>query len=106
MRLYEKHILPRLTHLAMGQDQLLPYRRRAISGLHGRVLEMGEDRDNRPEPLEASESHGSISLLICFDQTMPSVSKKSADGLPIFAGGEFDDWFATVFVPFCKRKRL
>ena len=25
MRLYEKHILPRLTHLAMGQDQLLPY---------------------------------------------------------------------------------
>ena len=41
MRLYEKHILPRLTHLAMGQDQLLPYRRRAISGLHGRVLEIG-----------------------------------------------------------------
>ena len=25
----------------MGQDQLLPYRRRAISGLHGRVLEIG-----------------------------------------------------------------
>ncbi|WP_366281583.1 MULTISPECIES: class I SAM-dependent methyltransferase [Paracoccus] len=41
MRLYEKHILPRLTHLAMGQDQLLPYRRRAASGLHGRVLEIG-----------------------------------------------------------------
>ena len=41
MRLYEKHILPRLTHLAMGQDQLLPYRRRAVSGLHGRVLEIG-----------------------------------------------------------------
>ena len=37
---------------------------------------------------------------------MPSSSKKSADGLAIFAGGEFDDWFATVFVPFCKRKRL
>lgn len=41
MRLYEKYILPRLTHLAMGQDQLLPYRRRAVSGLHGRVLEIG-----------------------------------------------------------------
>ena len=37
---------------------------------------------------------------------MKSASKKSAEGLPIFAGGEFDDWFATVFVPFCKRKRL
>ncbi|CTQ34528.1 class I SAM-dependent methyltransferase [Jannaschia rubra] len=38
---YEKHVLPRLTHLAMRQDQLLPYRRRAVAGLHGRVLEIG-----------------------------------------------------------------
>ncbi len=41
MRLYEKHVLPRLTHLAMRQDQLLPYRRRVVSGARGRVLEIG-----------------------------------------------------------------
>lgn len=38
---YRKHVLPGLTHLAMRQDQLLPYRRRAVVGLHGRVLEIG-----------------------------------------------------------------
>ncbi|WP_299845767.1 class I SAM-dependent methyltransferase [uncultured Jannaschia sp.] len=38
---YRKHVLPGLTHLAMRQDQLLPYRRRAVAGLHGRVLEIG-----------------------------------------------------------------
>ena len=32
---------PGLTHLAMRQDQLLPYRRRAVSGAKGRVLEIG-----------------------------------------------------------------
>ncbi len=41
MRFYAKHILPRLTHLAMRQDQLLPYRRRAVSIAKGRVLEIG-----------------------------------------------------------------
>ncbi|SDG77039.1 MULTISPECIES: class I SAM-dependent methyltransferase [Sulfitobacter] len=41
MRFYEKHILPGLTHLTMGQEQLLPYRRRAVSGAKGRVLEIG-----------------------------------------------------------------
>lgn len=38
---YHKHVLPGLTHLAMRQDQLLPYRRRAVAGLQGRVLEIG-----------------------------------------------------------------
>ncbi len=41
MRLYEKHILPWLTHLAMRQDQLLPYRQRVVAGADGRVLEIG-----------------------------------------------------------------
>lgn len=41
MRFYDRHILPRLTHLAMRQDQLLPYRRRAVSLAAGRVLEIG-----------------------------------------------------------------
>ncbi len=41
MRFYEKHILPGLTHLTMGQEQLLSYRRRAVSGVDsGR----GQDR--------------------------------------------------------------
>lgn len=41
MRFYSTHILPRLTHLAMRQEQLLPYRRRVVSGAKGRVLEIG-----------------------------------------------------------------
>ena len=41
MQFYDKHILPRLTHLAMSQEQLLPYRRRAVSIGTGRVLEIG-----------------------------------------------------------------
>ncbi|SFH29331.1 Methyltransferase domain-containing protein [Palleronia marisminoris] len=41
MRFYDRHILPRLTHLAMRQDLLLPYRRRAVSSARGRVLEIG-----------------------------------------------------------------
>ena len=41
MGFYDRHILPRLTHLAMRQDLLLPYRRRAVSSARGRVLEIG-----------------------------------------------------------------
>jgi len=41
VRFYEEHILPGVTHLAMRQEQLLPYRRRAVSGAKGRVLEIG-----------------------------------------------------------------
>lgn len=40
-RFYERRVLPALTHLAMRQDQLLPYRRRALSTAKGRVLEIG-----------------------------------------------------------------
>ena len=38
---YDKHILPRLTHMAMRQEQLTPYRRRTVSRAEGRVLEIG-----------------------------------------------------------------
>ena len=41
MRFYDRHILPRLTHLAMRQKLLLPYRRRAVASARGRVLEIG-----------------------------------------------------------------
>jgi ubiquinone/menaquinone biosynthesis C-methylase UbiE len=38
---YRTHILPRLTHLAMRQEQLRPYRERVASVARGRVLEIG-----------------------------------------------------------------
>jgi ubiquinone/menaquinone biosynthesis C-methylase UbiE len=41
MNLYRSHILPKLTHLAMRQEQLRPYRERAVSVSRGRVLEVG-----------------------------------------------------------------
>ena len=41
MGLYARYVVPRLTHLAMGQAQLRPYRQRAIAGARGRVLEIG-----------------------------------------------------------------
>lgn len=41
MSLYERWILPRLTHLSMGHKQLASYRARALAGARGRVLEIG-----------------------------------------------------------------
>ncbi|WP_354221324.1 class I SAM-dependent methyltransferase [Bradyrhizobium sp. F1.4.3] len=41
MGFYQDRILPWLTHLAMRQAQLVPYRTRVASGATGRVLEMG-----------------------------------------------------------------
>jgi ubiquinone/menaquinone biosynthesis C-methylase UbiE len=41
MGLYARYLLPRLTHLSMGQKQLLPYRQRVVTGAAGRVLEIG-----------------------------------------------------------------
>lgn len=41
MSLYSRCVLPRLTHLSMGQSQLRPYRQRVIGGARGRVLEIG-----------------------------------------------------------------
>ena len=41
MGIYARLVLPRLTHFAMGQAQLRPYRQRVIGGAKGRVLEIG-----------------------------------------------------------------
>ena len=41
MGFYGNHIVPRLTHLAMRNDLLTPYRRRVLSVASGRVLEIG-----------------------------------------------------------------
>jgi ubiquinone/menaquinone biosynthesis C-methylase UbiE len=41
MSFYQRHVLPRLLHLAMRQATLLPFRRRVIGAAEGRVLEVG-----------------------------------------------------------------
>ncbi len=41
VQFYRTHVLPRLTHLAMRQEQLRPYRERVVSAASGRVLEIG-----------------------------------------------------------------
>jgi ubiquinone/menaquinone biosynthesis C-methylase UbiE len=41
MNLYQRHVVPRLTHLAMKQNYLVPYRRHVIGAAEGRVLEVG-----------------------------------------------------------------
>jgi ubiquinone/menaquinone biosynthesis C-methylase UbiE len=38
---YEERVLPHLTHLAMRQRVLRPYRERVLAGAQGRVLEIG-----------------------------------------------------------------
>ena len=41
MRLYERHILPRLIDLSMRQERLVDYRRATISAARGTVIEIG-----------------------------------------------------------------
>jgi ubiquinone/menaquinone biosynthesis C-methylase UbiE len=41
MSLYQRHVVPRLVHLAMRQDYLTSFRRRVIGAAEGRVLEVG-----------------------------------------------------------------
>jgi ubiquinone/menaquinone biosynthesis C-methylase UbiE len=41
MGFYQRHVLPRLLHMAMRQDALVPLRRRVIGAAEGRVLEVG-----------------------------------------------------------------
>jgi hypothetical protein len=40
MSFYQRHIVPRLIHLAMRQAYLAPYRKRVIDAAEGRVLEI------------------------------------------------------------------
>ena len=41
MSFYQRHVFPRLLHLAMRQAVLVPFRRRVIGAAEGRVLEVG-----------------------------------------------------------------
>lgn len=41
MGLYHHYVVPCLTHLAMSQQQLVPFRRRIVGAAEGRVLEIG-----------------------------------------------------------------
>jgi ubiquinone/menaquinone biosynthesis C-methylase UbiE len=41
MSFYQHHVLPRLLHLVMQQEAMLPFRRRVIGAAEGRVLEIG-----------------------------------------------------------------
>jgi ubiquinone/menaquinone biosynthesis C-methylase UbiE len=41
MSFYQRHVLPRLLHMAIRQEALLPFRRRVVSAAEGRVLEVG-----------------------------------------------------------------
>jgi ubiquinone/menaquinone biosynthesis C-methylase UbiE len=41
MGVYNNFIVPNLTHLAMRQEKLRPYRRRVVANASGRVLEIG-----------------------------------------------------------------
>lgn len=41
MSLYQRYVIPQLTHLAMRQKQLSPFRQRVIDAAEGRVLEIG-----------------------------------------------------------------
>jgi SAM-dependent methyltransferase len=41
MSFYRHHVLPRLLHLVMQQEAMLPFRRRVIGAAKGQVLEIG-----------------------------------------------------------------
>ncbi len=41
MGFYQRYIVPPLTHLAMSQQQLLPFRQQVVAAAEGRVLEIG-----------------------------------------------------------------
>ena len=41
MSFYQHHILPRLLHMVMQQEAMVPFRRRVIGAADGRVLEVG-----------------------------------------------------------------
>ena len=41
MGFYRNYVVPSLTHLSMQQAQLVPYRKRVVSGATGQVLEIG-----------------------------------------------------------------
>jgi SAM-dependent methyltransferase len=41
MSFYQRHVVPRIIHLAMRQNYLVPFRKRVVGAAQGRVLEVG-----------------------------------------------------------------
>ena len=78
MGLYGTCILPRLTHLAMGQEVLKPLRIRAVAGAAGKVLELGVGSG-----LNLPHYDARVSQLVGIDTSAPLVkmARKRASGL-------------------------
>jgi ubiquinone/menaquinone biosynthesis C-methylase UbiE len=101
MGIYTRFVLPRLTHVAMGQAQLRPYRARVIGGAKGRVLEIGiGSARNLPFYSDAVEElvgvDSSPEMLALAERTLGAVHRPkvrllghSAEHLPL-ADGSFD----------------
>jgi SAM-dependent methyltransferase len=101
MGLYAKYVLPRLTHLTMGQAQLQPYRARVVGGAKGRVLEIGiGSARNLPFYSDAVEEvvglDASPEMLALAERSVASTRRprvhllaRSAESLP-FETGSFD----------------
>ena len=101
MGIYARLVLPRLTHFAMGQAQLRPYRQRVIGGAKGRVLEIGiGSARNLPFYTDAVEElvgvDSSPEMLVMAERAVAAVRRPkvrllsgSAESLP-FESPSFD----------------
>lgn len=80
MGLYETCILPRLTHLAMRQEVLIPLRKRAVAGAAGDVLELGVGSG-----LNLPLYGAAVSRLVAIDTLAPLVemARKRASALSV-----------------------
>lgn len=78
MGFYDTCILPRLTHLAMGQEVLKPLRKRAVAGASGEVLELGVGSG-----LNLPHYDAGVSRLVGIDTSAPLVemARKRASGI-------------------------
>jgi len=94
MDVYSRYVLPRLTHLSMGQVQLRPYRERVVGGARGRVLEIGIGSGlNLPfygatveEVIGVDSSHGMLALAeraVAASRQKVTLLPRSAEIMPL-----------------------